>query len=60
MINNPQALMSKGDCDDYEDCIRDTHQQIQQSYSITDHDIHATINSLTISDQHPMDTILDT
>lgn len=52
--------MSKEDCDDYEDCIRDTHQQIQQSYNITDQDIHATINSLTISDQHPMDTILDT
>ncbi|KAL7320845.1 hypothetical protein PS15m_000692 [Mucor circinelloides] len=60
MMNHPQTLMPKEDCDDYEDCIRDTHQQIQQSYSITDQDIHATISSLTISDQHPMDTILDT
>lgn len=58
----PQTLMPKEDYDDdYEDCIRDTHQQIHSSYSITDQDIHATISSLTISDQqHPMDALLDT
>lgn len=43
----------------------DYSQQQQQyaSYSMTDQDIDdqiATINSLTISDQHPMDTMLDT
>lgn len=43
----------------------DYNQQQQQyaSYSMTDQDIDdqiATINSLTISDQHPMDTMLDT
>ncbi|KAG2230608.1 hypothetical protein INT48_009598 [Thamnidium elegans] len=38
-------------------------EQPYASYSMTDQDIDdqiATINSLTISDQHPMDTILDT
>lgn len=62
MMNHlAQTLMPKEDCDDYEDCLRDTHQQIHSSYSITDQDIHATISSLTISDQqHPMDNLSDT